>query len=211
MEIKLEQSWKKALSAEFNKTYFFDLVAFVKSEYTSKKGHIFPKGDQIFRALNACPLSNVKVVILGQDPYPTSGDATGLAFSVNRDANLPKSLQNLFKELFSDLGISRNQGNLDDWQAQGVFLINRVLTVPIGISNGHRNIGWEIFTEKMIKYLAESGAVGLLLGKSAQELSPYFKKKVLAPHPSPLSAHRGFFGSKIFSAVNELLDEPIKW
>ena len=134
-----------------------------------------------------------------------------MAFSVNRTSRLPKSLQNLFKELSNDLGISRTQGDLSDWQAQGVFLINRVLTVPIGKSLRHRNIGWEKFTETIIKYLANQGAVGLLLGQSAQELAPYFKKKVLAPHPSPLSAHRGFFGSKIFSLVNALLNEPIKW
>ena len=179
-------------------------------ELLQKIADYTPTSSTVFRVFELPP-EQVRVVLVGQDPYPTPGDATGLAFSVNRDAKLPKSLQNLFKELFSDLGISRNQGNLDDWHSQGVFLINRVLTVPIGISNGHRNIGWEIFTEKMIKYLAESGAVGLLLGKSAQQLSPYFKKKVLAPHPSPLSAHRGFFGSKIFSEVNVLLDEPIKW
>ena len=197
---KVHPKWLQLFPEEFQQAA--ELLQKI-SDYTTTSS-------TVFRVFELSP-DQVRVVLVGQDPYPRSGDATGLAFSVNRDANLPKSLQNLFKELFTDLGISRNQGNLDDWQAQGVFLINRVLTVPIGISNGHRNIGWEIFTEKMIKYLAESGAVGLLLGKSAQELSPYFKKKVLAPHPSPLSAHRGFFGSKIFSAVNELLDEPIKW
>ena len=197
---KVHPKWLQLFPEEFQQA----------SELLEKIKDYTPTASTVFRVFELSP-DQVRVVLVGQDPYPTSGDATGLAFSVNRDANLPKSLQNLFKELFSDLGISRNQGNLDDWQAQGVFLINRVLTVPIGFSNGHRNIGWEIFTEKIIKYLAESGAVGLLLGKSAQELSPYFKKKILAPHPSPLSAHRGFFGSKIFSAVNELLDEPIKW
>jgi len=169
-----------------------------------------PDQSLVFRAFELPP-ERVRVVLVGQDPYPTPGDAIGLAFSVNRTSKLPKSLQNLFKELSNDLGISRTQGDLSDWQAQGVFLINRVLTVPIGKSLGHRNIGWEKFTETIIKYLANQGGVGLLLGQSAQELAPYFKKKVLAPHPSPLSAHRGFFGSKIFSLVNALLNEPIKW
>ena len=197
---KVHPKWLQLFPEEFQQA----------AELLQKISDYTPTSSTVFRVFELPP-EQVRVVLVGQDPYPTPGDATGLAFSVNRDAKLPKSLQNLFKELFSDLGISRNQGNLDDWHSQGVFLINRVLTVPIGISNGHRNIGWEIFTEKMIKYLAESGAVGLLLGKSAQQLSPYFKKKVLAPHPSPLSAHRGFFGSKIFSEVNVLLDEPIKW
>ena len=172
--------------------------------------HYSPSSQLVFRVFEQSP-EQVRVVLIGQDPYPTLGDATGLAFSVNRDSNLPKSLQNLFKELSSDLGILRIQGDLSDWQSQGVFLINRVLTVPIGKADGHKNIGWEKFTETIIKYLAEEGAVGLLLGKNAQDLAPYFDKKVLAPHPSPLSAYRGFFGSKIFSSVNALLNEPIKW
>lgn len=169
-----------------------------------------PSKTQVFRVFETNP-EEVKVVLVGQDPYPTPGDANGLAFSVDRSSNLPKSLLNLFKELQDDLGISRKNGDLSDWQQQGVFLINRVLTVPIGNANGHRNIGWESFTEKIISYLASENAIGLLLGKSAQELAPYFKKFVIAPHPSPLSAYRGFFGSKIYSKVNKLLDEPINW
>ena len=169
-----------------------------------------PAYSSVFRVFEFPP-ERVRVVLVGQDPYPTPGDATGLAFSVSRNFNLPRSLQNLFKELQSDLGIMRSQGDLSDWQAQGVFLINRVLTVPIGKADGHKNIGWEKFTETIIKYLAKEGAVGLLLGKSAQDLAPFFDKKILAPHPSPLSAHRGFFGSRIFSSVNSLLNEPIKW
>lgn len=169
-----------------------------------------PSFELVFRAFQQSP-DEIRVVLVGQDPYPTPGDATGLAFSVNRDFKLPKSLQNLFRELQSDLKITRIQGDLSDWQAQGVFLINRVLTVPIGKTDGHKNIGWEEFTDKIIRYLAKQGAVGLLLGKNAQDLAPYFDKKVLAPHPSPLSAYRGFFGSKIFSTVNALLIDPIKW
>ena len=169
-----------------------------------------PSKTQVFRVFENNP-EEVKVVLVGQDPYPTLGDANGLAFSVDRSSNLPKSLLNLFKELQDDLGISRKNGDLSDWQQQGVFLINRVLTVPIGNANGHRNIGWESFTEKIIKYLASQNTIGVLLGKSAQELAPHFKEFVIAPHPSPLSAYRGFFGSKIFSKINKLLDEPINW
>jgi uracil-DNA glycosylase len=157
-----------------------------------------PAKESIFKAFQVVP-SSIKVVIVGQDPYPTAGDATGLAFSVSRNQNLPKSLQNLFKELKNDLGIDRINGDLSDWQSQGVFLINRVLTVPIGDANGHKNLGWESFTET------------LLMGKSAGEMAGYFEKKVITAHPSPLSAYRGFFGSKPFSAVNSHLDKPIKW
>ena len=169
-----------------------------------------PAKESIFKAFQVVP-SSIKVVIVGQDPYPTAGDATGLAFSVSRNQNLPKSLQNLFKELKNDLGIDRINGDLSDWQSQGVFLINRVLTVPIGDANGHKNLGWERFTETIIKYLGTRGTVALLMGKSAEEMAKYFDRKIVTAHPSPLSAYRGFFGSKPFSSVNELLAAPIKW
>jgi uracil-DNA glycosylase len=169
-----------------------------------------PDREDVFRVFESDPAS-IKVVVVGQDPYPTAGDAMGLAFSVRRSENLPKSLKNLFKELKSDLGITRIDGDLRDWQEQGVFLINRVLTVPSGQANGHKNIGWENFTEKIIQYLGEQGAVGLLMGKSAEEMAKFFGQKVVTPHPSPLSAYRGFFGSKPFSGVNALLATPIKW
>ena len=170
----------------------------------------FPKYEDVFNVFISSPKA-VKVVIVGQDPYPTPGDATGLAFSVNRDSNLPKSLLNIFKELKNDLGIERSNGNLEDWQRQGVFLINRILTTPAGKPLGHKELGWEKFTEKIIAYLAKNGAVGLLMGKPAQEMSKYFDRKVEVPHPSPLSAYRGFFGSKPFSTINSLLDKPINW
>lgn len=169
-----------------------------------------PERESVFKAFQVSP-STIKVVIVGQDPYPTAGDATGLAFSVNRNESLPKSLQNLFTELKDDLGINRIRGDLSDWQNQGVLLINRVLTAPVGRANGHKNLGWEEFTESIIKYLGHAGAVGLLMGKSAEDMAIHFKNKVITPHPSPLSAHRGFFGSKPFSAINTLLDSPIKW
>ena len=169
-----------------------------------------PAKENIFKAFHVAP-SSIKVVIVGQDPYPTAGDATGLAFSVNRSHQLPKSLQNLFNELESDVGIHRTSGDLNDWQNQGVFLINRVLTVPIGVANGHKNLGWENFSETIISYLGTLGAVALLMGKSAEEMAKYFDKKVITAHPSPFSAYRGFFGSKPFSSVNKLLATPIKW
>ena len=169
-----------------------------------------PAVEDVFNVFATSPIE-IEVVIVGQDPYPTAGDAMGLAFSVNRSEKLPKSLSNIYKELFDDLGIRRNSGDLRDWQAQGVFLINRILTTPIGNPLGHKGIGWEEFTEKIIAHLGKRGAVGLLMGKPAQEMDKYFLKSVITPHPSPLSAYRGFFGAKPFSAVNALLDVPIKW
>ncbi len=180
------------------------------ASYLEIPDNFAPSIDKVFKVFETDP-ALIKVVLVGQDPYPTLGDANGLAFSVNRNYDLPKSLQNLYKELESDLGIIRTSGDLSDWQAQGVFLINRVLTVPIGNSNGHKQIGWESFTEEIIRYLAQQGAVGLLLGNSAKALAPYFKEFVAATHPSPLSAYRGFFGSKIFSNVNSKLATPINW
>lgn len=169
-----------------------------------------PNDSDVFKVFSTSP-KEVKVVIVGQDPYPTEGDATGLAFSVNRSTKLPKSLQNIFKELKSDLQVTRVSGDLSDWQSQGVFLINRVLTVPLGQAHGHKNIGWERFTEEIIKYLGEQGAVGLLMGAAAQNAAPYFSKCIQVAHPSPLSAYQGFFGSKPFSRINALLDKPINW
>ena len=172
-----------------------------------------PESKSVFRVFELSP-DEVKVVIVGQDPYPTAGDATGVAFEVARDIKLPKSLQNIFKELQSDTGKVRTSGNLSDWQLQGVFLINRILTTPTGKPLGHSNIGWEEFTEKIISYLGGKGTVALLMGNRAQEMGKYFVKKVEVAHPSPLSAYRGFFGSKPFSRINALLDmslEPINW
>lgn len=223
MEIKLEQSWKKALSAEFNKTYFLDLVAFVKSEYTSKKGHIFPKGDQIFRALNACPLSNVKVVILGQDPYPTRGNAHGLCFSVEEKVRpFPKSLVNIFKEIEADLGIPfPENGSLVRWAEQGVLLLNAVLTVEEGKPESHSRKGWEQFTDAVISAVNKNNSqvVYLLWGSKAQEKAAQVDSTnnliLKTVHPSPLSAYRGFFGCKHFSVTNNYLvsngKKPINW
>lgn len=166
---------------------------------------------EVFRVYSTPP-SSVRVVIVGQDPYPTRGDANGLAFSVDRAVNLPKSLRNIFKELSSDLQEPlREDGDLSDWQSEGVFLLNRTLTVPLSQSNGHSSIGWQDFTLNSLEVLGNYGAVALLLGKSAAECAPIFKETVITTHPSPLSAYRGFFGSKPFSTINNLLDQPINW
>ena len=199
-QFNIHPEWLKLFPLEFETAF----------KIVENLQHFEPARNNIFKAFQVSP-SSIKVVIVGQDPYPTAGDATGLAFSVSRDQNLPKSLQNLFKELRNDLGIDRVNGDLSDWQSQGVFLINRVLTVPIGEANGHKNLGWESFTEAIIKYIGNRGAVALLMGKSAEEMAKYFDKKVITAHPSPLSAYRGFFVSKPFSAINSYLDTPIKW
>lgn len=197
---KVHPHWLELLSEDFGKA----------TELLDSLDGFTPTYSDVFNVF-VTPPEKVKVVIVGQDPYPTAGDAMGLAFSVNRSEKLPKSLANIYTELFDDLEIRRNSGDLRDWQGQGVFLINRILTTPIGNPLGHKGIGWEEFTEKIIAHLGKSGAVGLLMGKPAQEMAKYFSKSVLTPHPSPLSAYRGFFGAKPFSAVNALLEVPIKW
>jgi uracil-DNA glycosylase len=176
-----------------------------------------PSSDSIFRCLELEP-SEIKVVILGQDPYPNPSHAMGLAFSVNCSIKpLPASLNNIFKELDSDLGIKRNNGDLSDWSSQGVLLLNRSLTVIPNLSDSHSDIGWHKFTEEVIRVVAARGAIGVLWGKQAQDLGKLFNQldQFSSPHPSPLSAYRGFFGSKPFSKVNNRLLEkgltPIKW
>ncbi len=197
---KVHPHWLELFSEDFGKA----------TELLDSLDGFTPTYSDVFNVF-VTPPEKVKVVIVGQDPYPTAGDAMGLAFSVNRSEKLPKSLANIYAELFDDLGIRRNSGDLRDWQEQGVFLINRILTTPIGNPLGHKGIGWEDFTEKIIAHLGKSGVVGLLMGKPAQEMAKYFSKLVLTPHPSPLSSYRGFFGAKPFSAVNALLEVPIKW
>lgn len=221
MDIKIEESWKKALSNTFDQPYFTNLVNQVKAAYTS--GNVWPRGSKIFAAFDHCPIQDIKVVILGQDPYPTPGHAHGLCFSVPETVQpLAKSLQNIFKEIESDLGISApSNGNLERWADQGVFLLNTVLTVEAFNPNSHKPFGWEIFTDTVIKTISDQteGVVFLLWGSQAQrkkELIDTSKHHVLnAPHPSPLSAYRGFFGCKHFSKTNELLisqnKTPINW
>jgi len=175
-----------------------------------------PSREQIFAALDL-PLSEVKCVIVGQDPYPTAGNAHGLAFSISRNVKkIPASLQNVLKELQSDLGFEiPDSGNLEKWRDQGVLLLNRVLTTEVGRSNAHNDLGWQAITEAIAEAAAAQGAVAILWGREAEKLAPLFKDSITSVHPSPLSAYRGFFGSKPFSRVNEILISngraPIDW
>ena len=177
---------------------------------------IAPAQDRIFAALEV-PLSEVRCVIIGQDPYPTAGNAHGLAFSIpDQVAKIPASLKNIFKELHSDLGLEIPQsGNLEKWRDQGVLLLNRILTTEVGRSNAHSNLGWQMITKGIAEAAANQNAVAILWGTEAQALAPVFKDSITSVHPSTLSAYRGFFGSKPFSKVNEALirigREPIDW
>ena len=177
---------------------------------------IAPAQDRIFAALEV-PLSEVRCVIIGQDPYPTAGNAHGLAFSIPDEvAKIPASLKNIFKELHSDLGLEIPQsGNLEKWRDQGVLLLNRILTTEVGRSNAHSNLGWQMITKGIAEAAANQNAVAILWGREAQALAPVFRESITSVHPSPLSAYRGFFGSKPFSKVNEALirigREPIDW
>ena len=220
MEVKIHESWKQHLSAEFEKPYFKDLVAFVKDEYASKK--IFPAPANIFRAFELCPFDRVKVVILGQDPYHGVGQANGLSFSVNEGVALPPSLQNIFKEIQDDVGGTlRTRGNLDDWAKQGVLMLNATLTVEAHKAGSHQKKGWEEFTSAVVEVLSreKEHLVFILWGRYAQEKGAKIDTEkhcvIKSAHPSPFSAYSGFFGSKPFSKTNEYLEwnelEPIQW
>ena len=220
MNVQIEESWKLRLQNEFSKDYFAKLVQFVKSEYQSRK--VFPPGKLIFNAFNKCTFDQVKLVIIGQDPYHGYGQANGLCFSVNNGVAMPPSLQNIFKEINSDLGLSiPKHGNLEKWSEQGVMLLNATLTVRANQAGSHQNKGWEQFTDAVIKCLSEEkeNLVFLLWGSYAQKKGEQInssKHLVLkSPHPSPFSADRGFFGSKHFSKANKYLEEkgkaPINW
>jgi uracil-DNA glycosylase len=220
MDVKIEQSWKERLAPEFEKSYFSNLVRFVKSEYTTKI--IYPKGNQIFNAFDKTPFDKVKVVILGQDPYHEPGQAHGLCFSVNDGIPLPPSLQNIYKEIQDDLGIMPPvSGNLERWAEQGVLLLNATLTVQAHRAGSHQQKGWEEFTDAVIHKLAEEKEhlVFILWGSYAQKKGAFidFSKHLIikSAHPSPLSVYRGFFGSKPFSKTNDYLvrtgQTPIKW
>ena len=222
MDISIESTWKKELQSEFSKPYFEELVSFLKKERSAYGDGIFPPKGLTFRAFEACPFDKVKVVILGQDPYPTRGHAHGLCFSVNRDVSpLPKSLKNIFKELASDLQLPERQlGDLNDWAEQGVLLLNAVLTVREGKTDSHAKKGWEQFTDAVISSLKnQKGIVYILWGSKAQKKAGQIDQEqnfiIKSPHPSPLSSYRGFFGSKPFSKTNEYLEEvgkkPIVW
>ncbi|MCI7740164.1 MAG: uracil-DNA glycosylase [Clostridiales bacterium] len=216
----LSGEWLEALKGEFRKPYYRALFQKVGEEYQTRK--IFPPADDIFNAFHFTPLSQVKVVILGQDPYHNDGQAHGLCFSVKKEVDIPPSLVNIYQELHDDLGCYiPNNGYLEKWARQGVMMLNTVLTVRAHQANSHRGIGWEEFTDAAIRVIAEQDRpiVFLLWGRPAQaKKSMIYNPKHLvleAPHPSPLSAYRGFFGSRPFSKTNDFLTAnnltPIDW
>jgi uracil-DNA glycosylase len=220
MRVKIHDSWQKRLSDEFTKPYFLDLAEFVKHEY--RHHTVYPHPKNIFRSFDSCPFDLVKVVILGQDPYHGESQANGLCFSVNDQIAFPPSLINIFKELQADVGKPIPQsGDLTHWTDQGVLLLNATLTVRGGQAGSHQKKGWEEFTDTAIKLVSsqKKGVVFLLWGKYAQEKGQVIdrtKHLVLeAPHPSPLSAHAGFFGCRHFSKTNLYLQlegkDPIEW
>jgi len=211
----INKKWDEVLSEEFKKDYFRELGTFVKREYASKT--CFPKYENIFNALRYTDYDEVKVVILGQDPYHGVNEAHGLAFSVLEGVRRPPSLNNIFKELYNDLGIIRTRNDLSDWAKQGVLLLNTVLTVEKDKAFSHQGHGWEIFTDNIIKVLNERDEriIFVLWGNPARSKKSLITNKrhiiIESAHPSPLSASRGFFGSKPFSKVNAYLESPINW
>ncbi len=216
----IEESWHEVLKDEFQAPYFADLKSFLVEEKRQHK--VFPPGSRIFAAFNQTPFDLVKVVLLGQDPYHGPGQAHGLCFSVNKGIRKPPSLINVFKEIHADLGIPiPSHGNLEKWAQQGVLLLNATLTVRARQAGSHQNRGWETFTNAAISALSErrDGIIFLLWGSYAQaktDLIDVARHHILkAPHPSPFSANRGFFGCRHFSKTNELLrsqgKEPIEW
>lgn len=220
MDIKIEQSWKEQLSGEFEKEYFQKLTVFVRDEY--QKQRIFPPGKLIFNAFDQCPFDQVKVVILGQDPYHGPGQAHGLCFSVNDGVDFPPSLRNIFKEVQLDIGTPiPKSGNLERWAKQGVLLLNATLTVRAHQAGSHQRKGWEEFTDAAIRNLAEQreGLVFILWGsyaiKKGEFIDPNRHLILTSVHPSPLSASRGFFGNNHFSKANVYLQgqgkEPVVW
>ena len=220
MDVRIEESWKAHLQEEFNKPYFERLAEFVRQEYADKT--VYPPAKLIFNAFNRCPFNEVKVVIVGQDPYHEPGQAHGLCFSVTEGVPLPPSLQNIYKEIEQDLRkqIPRS-GNLDRWATQGVLLLNATLTVQAHRAGSHQRKGWEEFTDAVIRHLAtkREHLVFILWGAYAQRKGETIDANrhliLKSAHPSPLSAHRGFFGNRHFSRTNDYLKAhgipPINW
>lgn len=220
MDVKIEQGWKAVLSQEFAKPYFKQLTEFVRNEYKTQT--VYPAGREIFAAFDACPFDQLKVVILGQDPYHGPGQAHGLSFSVNDGVPLPPSLMNIYKELGKDLNCTPPvSGNLTHWAKQGVLLLNATLTVRVGQPTSHQKQGWETFTDAVIKLAAEqkNNLAFVLWGNYAQQKAAMIDESrhliLKSVHPSPLSASRGFFGSRPFSQINNYLimngQQPINW
>ncbi|MCA9366199.1 uracil-DNA glycosylase [Candidatus Kaiserbacteria bacterium] len=220
MKVQIEPSWEAVLKSEFEKEYFKKLAETVRDAYL--KGPVYPPPQQVFNAFTLCPFDNVKVVILGQDPYHGPNQAHGLSFSVPDGVQTPPSLQNIYKEIQSDIGTPvPASGNLERWARQGVLLLNATLTVLPAQAGSHQGLGWEEFTDAVIKTISEhkEHVVFMLWGsyaRSKASLIDWEKHLVLeAPHPSPLSAHRGFLGCKHFSQANQYLKEhklePVEW
>ena len=221
MDVKIEPGWKKVLQKEFDEAYFEALTKFVKEEY--KTSTVYPPARFIFNAFELTPFDKVKVVILGQDPYHGPKQANGLAFSVNDGITTPPSLVNIYKEIETDLGVKtkNKNGNLESWARQGVLMLNATLTVKAGMAGSHQNKGWEKFTDAVVKILSEQkeNLVFILWGAYAQKKGGVIDESkhlvVRSAHPSPLSAHNGFLGSKPFSQANAYLifsgKDPIEW
>jgi uracil-DNA glycosylase len=220
MNVKIEESWQNVLQDEFEKPYFKNLVSFVKDEYTSQK--VYPGGSQIFNAFKKCTFDEVKVVILGQDPYHGPNQANGLAFSVSDQVRIPPSLLNIFKEIKEDLGKEMPAtGNLERWAEQGVLLLNATLTVRAANAGSHQKKGWEEFTDVVVQKVNDlkEHVVFMLWGAYAQKKGAFIDEQkhlvLKAAHPSPFAADRGFFGSRHFSKANKYLQEhgkePIAW
>ncbi len=220
MDVKIENSWKALLKDEFEKDYFKNLTDFVKQEY--KTHTIYPPGRDIFKAFDLCPVENVKVVIIGQDPYHGKGQAHGLCFSVKDGVKIPPSLRNIYKEIHNDIGKEIPEtGNIEHWAKQGVLMLNATLTVRAGNAGSHQGKGWEIFTDAVIEKISKEreNLVFLLWGAYAQRKGQVIDNEkhyiLKSAHPSPFSAYTGFFGNKHFSKTNEFLKskgkEEIKW
>ena len=219
-DVRIAEDWKRVIGEEFSKPYFEELIGFVKQEYATSQ--VFPAGRNIFRAFDKCPFDKVKVVIIGQDPYHGDGQANGLCFSVNEGVPFPPSLKNIFKEVHDDVGAPiPTSGELDRWAEQGVLLLNSVLTVKAHNAASHAGRGWEIFTDAVVRAIAErkEGVVYMLWGSYAQRkgaiANPERNLILHSVHPSPLSSYRGFLGCKHFSKANDYLKsigkEPIAW
>lgn len=223
MNVRIEQSWKQILSPEWNEPYFELLTDFVRNEYRMNPSTTFPPPAQIFAAFDSCPFDKVKVVILGQDPYHGPGQANGLCFSVNRGIQAPPSLINIFKEIQTDFNLPAPPADTDlsRWARQGVLLLNSTLTVEAHKPTSHQGRGWERFTDNVIRALNQhrKGLVFILWGSYAIKKGSFIDRNkhlvITSPHPSPLSAYRGFFGSRPFSRANEYLKQqnlaPIDW
>jgi uracil-DNA glycosylase len=220
MQVRIEKSWGEQLKEEFDKPYFQRLTEFVRKEYSSTT--VYPPAKLIFNAFDSCPFNEVKVVIVVQDPYHAPGQAHGLSFSVNDGIKIPPSLINIYKEIRDDLGIEiPYSGNLERWAKQGVLLLNATLTVRAHQAGSHQNRGWEVFTDAVINKLSRESdhLVFMLWGSYAQRKGASIDANrhliLTSPHPSPLSAHRGFFGNRHFSTANKYLiangKNPINW